>query len=206
MGNKESATYWYNWGITNNKPCCGYGSTPDGAKDLVNFLELVIPKYKIESVVDCGCGYFGNWTHNVKGLDYTKYLGLDINTELTERNKKEFPNIFFLSLDFVNCKIPETDLIICRDVLFHLPTAFVIQALENFKKSKSKYLLSTTFPQVIENCNLPTDYIGSVEKEYGYRDINLEIEPYNLGKPIFMMFETKWNRWVALWKINEERE
>jgi len=41
--------------------------------------------------------------------------------------------------------LPAADAILCRDVLTHLPHAMVADALENFRKSGSRYLIATTF-------------------------------------------------------------
>jgi len=202
MTNKELATYWYNWGLEHHEPCCGYGSTIEGASDAKKFIENMLEKYQLWKILDCGCGYYGNWTKDLKMLPNQVYIGLDINEEVINRNNQEFPGMEFHCRDFVNEKLPRFKAIICRDVLFHLPNEFVIKALSNFKESGTTYLIATTFPQVTKNIDLPTDYIGSVEKEYGYRDINLEIEPFNLGEPLEFVDETKWTRRVAIWKIN----
>ena len=54
-------------------------------------------------------------------------------------------------MDLVNDELPKVDLIFCRDCLFHLPNDMILKALENIYKSKSKYLLTTTFTDNIPN-------------------------------------------------------
>ena len=83
----------------------------------------------------------------------------------------------------------------------HFKDADVIQALKNFKKSKSKFFAST-LSSIKENIksNLPDNW----------RPINLCIEPFNLPKPYILMNDKEKNKiqtddvdekYLAVWKI-----
>jgi hypothetical protein len=74
----------------------------------------------------------------------------------------------------------KVDLILCRDCLFHLSYKDIFSALKNFKKSKSRFLLTTTFTNRTKNRNI---FSG------GWRPINLELPPFNLPRPVKIINE-----------------
>ena len=92
------------------------------------------------------------------------------------------------------------DLIICRDVLTHLPLDIGMKAKDKFIKSKSKFLLSTTYTNTKKNINIPKG---------DFRPINLTKEPYLFGKPLLLINEKcseknyKYkDKCIGLWKLN----
>jgi hypothetical protein len=158
----------------------------------------VCSEYGVKSISDAPCGDYSWMAHvNLTSISYTGY---DINDVMLEDNKKKFPGVDFKVFDIINGVLPKTDLIICRDCLFHLPIEAVVKTLKNFRDSQSTYLMSTTFDDVKVNSNLP---IQQLPKEYGYRPINLRISPYGLGEYLDSVVETVCgNRIVGFWKIN----
>ena len=180
--NKENFRYYYKLEAENNRCPCGPGSDPDIVKQFgtIVFIEDIVRTYRIKSISDCPCGLFENWIHMVD-LTNVNYSGYDINDLAIERNKKNNPGIPFFEFDLVNEILPATDIIICRDCFFHLSTSFVLSALENFRASGSTYLLTTNHPQLSVNGDLNAKGLA---QEAGFRFINLEISPFNLGRPI----------------------
>jgi hypothetical protein len=94
-------------------------------------------------------------------------------------------------------------LILCRDLLVHLKNQQIIKTLKNFKKSGSKYLLTTSFKNT--TINNDNGIIGF------WRTINLELPPFNLINPIDEIFENckegngKYNdKHLLLYQINED--
>lgn len=204
--NKEWAKYWYNRRLKNLnvfETPCGEGSTPASTTIIKRYIGKLVKSLDIKSVSDAPCGLFNLWMHDV---DYgnAKYVGYDINDEVIERNRREFPNIEFHEFDIVNEVLPKSDLIICRDCLFHLPGESVLRALENFRKSGSKYLLATNHNQLAKNEEV-RPLPGTPQKEasiaYGYRRLNISLEPFGMGKPIDFIEERKWNRQFCLWEL-----
>lgn len=103
-------------------------------------------------------------------LSDIKYTGADIVPDLIPLNKEKYPKYDFKVLDLTTDNLPKVDLIFCRDCLFHLSNNLIVEALKNIKKSGSKYLLTTTFPE---------HKIANRDIEIGqWRIINLEIEPF----------------------------
>ena len=67
--------------------------------------------------------------------------------------------------------------------------------LKNFVRSKSKYLLTTFYPDTKENINIISG---------GFHKINVLLKPYYFKKP-FLSFKEKgkWEKYIALWHISE---
>lgn len=203
--NKETFKYHYNLEVSNNRCACGPGSDGLQVKNAgtIDFINNMIKKYNIRSISDCPCGLFENWMYMVD-LSNVEYIGYDINDLAIDRNKRVHPEKMFIEFDLVNEILPKTDLIICRDCLFHLSNDFVFKALKNFKKSGSTYLLATEHNWVSVNTELTSD---ELKCEAGFRQINIEIEPYNMGTPIEVHNEELWrqreggNRQISLWKL-----
>jgi len=76
--------------------------------------------------------------------------------------------------------LPRADLILCRDCLVHLKTGQVQAALRNFRRSGATYLLATTFTGDHPNVEAP---LG------GWRPLNLEQAPFDLGPPLRLISE-----------------
>ena len=204
MGMKESfiRNYKIKESLGSNVCPCGPGSVGESVikAGTINFINMLIEKYNITSINDCPSGLYENWVHNLnlpsRGI---KYIGYDINNIVVERNKYNYPNIEFYEFDNTKEVLPKCDLIICRDCLFHFPNEFVMKALKNFKDSKSTYLLATQQRWITENKEMSQ---GELNDELGYKPLNLEIEPFNLGKSLEFHDEKTWNRDMSLWKIN----
>ena len=199
MTNKGRANYWWRWGIDNGEPPCGHGSTFENTREVSVFIETVIKDLSIKSINDCGCGDYSFWMNRVNIGD-ALYRGYDINDELILQNQMKFPEVFFEEADITEQILPKADLIICRDVLFHLPTDMAIRALDRFVKSCSSFLIATTFESVRVN-NEITDKIDGPELGYGHRKLNMSIEPFNLGAPIAFVSEPKFKRVLGLWRM-----
>ena len=136
------------------------------------------------------------------------YLGHDIKEWVKQEKLK------FKKLDIINQKMRKADLIICRDVFFHLPNALVLKAIDNFKKSKSKYLLATSMHTTNENpstdwrlCKNDSRHEWRVFPDgtrngSPYSNINLEGEPFDFSEPVLIIPEREQaNRFLGLWEL-----
>jgi len=179
---------------------CGEESRVCNTIRLQKKLSEFFIKYKISSISDCPCGHY-SWISNViNDFPEIEYNGYDVNRVLIERNQGFYSESKskFNHFDFVFQTLPYADLIICRDGFQHLPEKYIIQSLYNFRNSGSKYLISTTYPSVEVNI----DPYTKETKGWGYREINLCMAPFNLGKTIGWIDEPKFNRIQGIWKLN----
>lgn len=143
-------------------------------------LPRVIGELGIETMLDAPCGDF-YWMRHVK-LNLTKYVGVDVIRELVMRNAERFGGNgkLFMCLDVTTDKLPQVDLIFSRDMTVHLSTNDAIAALRNFKRSKSEYLLTTTFPETEVNEDILTGE---------WRPLNLQRAPFNFPEPLRLINE-----------------
>jgi hypothetical protein len=85
----------------------------------------------------------------------------------------------FKCMNIIEDDLPSVDLILCRDCLVHLTYAQAFDAIRNFKRSGSKYLLTTTFP-------------GRINKDLGtiiWRPLDLQQAPFNFPVPVKLINE-----------------
>jgi hypothetical protein len=75
--------------------------------------------------------------------------------------------------------LPKAELILIRDCWVHLSYADIFSCIDNLKKNKIQYLLTTSFI----NLNLNKELDGI------WRPLNLEIEPFNFPQPIQILNE-----------------
>ena len=178
------------WG--NEESVSGSGSTMAATRYLVAELNVLLRRYQIKSLLDIPCGDF-NWMQqaDLSGIEYT---GADIVDELISTNQQRFPERSFQVLNLISDPLPCVDLVLCRDCLFHLPDAQVVQALQNIRNSGSRFLLTTTFTwRSVPN---KEGRLG------GWRRINLELPPFNLPPPLDIIVEgTYRDKSMALWPV-----
>ncbi len=179
----------------------GIGSGIIQAGTIIKRLPEVFNSYKIKTIFDLPCGDF-NWFSKIN-LDGYTYLGGDIVERLISRNNEKYKskNIRFIIFNLIEDVIPKHDIIFCRDCLVHFSIQDIQKALKKIKESKSTYLMTTTFPEEKVNTDIPTG---------GWRPINLELPPFNLGEPEYLLNEGCTekegifkDKSLGLWKIDD---
>lgn len=163
------------WG--SKESISGSGSELKSTKLLIQELPLLFSKFDIKSILDIPCGDF-NWMKSVD-LCGASYIGADIVSPLIEQNRIKYPNTDFRVLDLTKDNLPKVDLVFVRDCLGHLSNENVLKAIDNIKKSGSKYLLATSFTKWNFNPDI---------QDGGWKCINLMIEPFFLN-PIYLINE-----------------
>jgi len=179
---REQERAWKAW---HNKHCespskresaSGNGSTLENTKEIREALPGLLKRHGIKSMVDVPCGDW-NWMSCVN-LHGVKYLGLDVVPRLIRDNRRNYPGIPFQVFNVVVDVPIKSDLILCRDLLFHLPDLMAVDAIKNMKRSGTKWLLATSFPNHTKNESIPNS------KKVGWRKVNLSLPPFNLPKPV----------------------
>jgi len=154
---------------------CGMGSHMSATFAVRNWLETIATAYDIESVIDVGAGDL-NWIHAVKWN--VRYRGYDI-----------FPRHEDVHYFDGTREIPDkVDLILCRQVMIHLPKERVESMIRNFKNSGSFYLAATTW-------NEPTN--NDWDAPYHHIDLRRWLGPY-----IEKVNDTSKVSALALWRLN----
>jgi SAM-dependent methyltransferase len=124
----------------------GEGSEFLYTKTLRSELPRIVEKYSIKTIVDAPCGDF-NWMCHVLPKISVHYIGVDIvdNVIVRNRHKYEAVDIHFAVADICSDQLPECDLLIVRDCLFHLSYSDINRFLRNIAQVDYKYLLTTTY-------------------------------------------------------------
>lgn len=161
------------WGKDQNgRGTSGSGSTLTEGKPFVDYLQALIDRIpSIQSVVDIGCG---DWVlaRNIHWGE-RDYVGIDVVESVVSTNQSKFgaERIHFIQLDAINEDLPSGDLVICKDVLQHLPNSCIFALLAKFKKFH--YCVIVNDRHLRSRKNKDT-YIG------GYRPIDLTAAPFFL--------------------------
>jgi hypothetical protein len=166
----------YSKGIWNSNnvtiPKSGPGSTLENAKNFINFLDSFCASRDIDLIVDIGCGDM-TWMHTTKSFSVCNYTGIDIVPSLIESNRLKYPKQTFLNLNAIIEELPSGDVVIVRDVLFHLCHDDIRKLLQNIR-GKYKYYLLTSCDNTSNDDVLDT--------YHHYHRVNLTIQPFNIHK------------------------
>src|SRR5688500_14681641 len=128
----------------NSESVSGRGSTVARTEVIRRELASLLEELGARSLFDAACGDF-NWMQHV-ALPGVDYMGADVVPELVACNRSlyEGGQRSFVVLDITRDQLPAVDVILCRDCLIHLSNADINNAIANFKRSKSTFLLATT--------------------------------------------------------------
>lgn len=188
----------------------GAGSSPKVTEPLRKLLRsLFRDKSKdIKTFFDAPCGDWV-WMQYVD-LGNVTYLGGDITSYTIRENERCFakPNVGFTLYDLTCNKIPDVDLMLTRDVLFHLHPDVVMKILKSISQSKVRYFLSTTYVGLNEknpfnNKRSYNEIKRGNDSTIGFRHINLFDAPFCMPKPLLKVEESGETapRFVALWQL-----
>ena len=175
-------TYIYQTnGFHADSTASGPGSTLEQTEVLRTQLRSLCVKYTITSIMDAPCGDF-HWMQKLT-MNGISYIGLDIVKDLILKNQQQYAtsSVQFYDRNVITDPLPKVDLIICRDLFIHLPNAAIKETIRNFKRSKSKYLLTSSFAR--------TNGVNKDIKMGGLRLINLLLPPFNLPRPLDVIHE-----------------
>jgi hypothetical protein len=164
-------------------------------------LPKLLKRFQIFSILDIPCGDF-YWMKYLD-LNSISYIGGDIVSDLIKKNNEKYSNQKrkFVIINILEDPLPKVDLILCRDLLVHFSYNELNRAIANLKKSKSKYLLTTSFVNRTNNKNITKG---------DWRPINLILKPFNFPPPLQIINENYLeegekfsDKSLCLWKISE---
>ena len=172
----------------------GMGSVPANALPYMKMLQEFIIKYQIKSAVDIGCG---DWElSKLIHWGAIDYYGYDAAAEVIANNISRYgsANRHFYACDAIHTELPSADLLICKDVLQHLPNSYISDFLRQL--DKYKYCLITNDiafePQYDRKLNLDIP-MGSG------RCIDLTQAPFNIkGIPLMRYLSDRHTKEVLL--------
>ncbi|WP_170942151.1 GlcNAc-transferase family protein [Noviherbaspirillum denitrificans] len=158
----------------------GAGSALSATTALREWLPKTLDFLDVRILADAGCGD-ANWIKDLTtslrfyfGYDIVPGLVGDMRSRMQERT-----NCFFSEADIVTTTLPESDAILCRDCLTHLPLDAVLMALKRFRQSGARYLIATTHP-IGRNAWI---------RGGGWQALDLTAAPFNLPAPRMVLDE-----------------
>jgi hypothetical protein len=175
----------------------GGGSTLEYTTTTQAIVRQVVSQFGIQSMLDAPCGDFAWMPAALQSLpEGFLYTGADIVPSLIERNASAYPHHTFRVLDIVSDDLPACDLVFCRDTLQHLSVPDIHKALQNFSRSGSRYLLTTTHLRRSGWRNARECRTGQC------RDRNLLLPPFDLPDPIVIFSEQDTgHKFLGLWRL-----
>lgn len=155
----------------------GPGSRSVNTIEYRAFLERFIEANGVTSVTDLGCG---DWQFSQQ-IDWSAvtYTGFDVveSVVMTNRARHARRNIAFKLFNSID-DLPSGDLLLCKEVLQHLPTQTVLDYIEAIRgKYRFALLTNSTEPHELANTDIEPG---------GYRPLRLDRPPFNVpGAKIF---------------------
>ena len=124
----------------------GVGSTLDSTAVLRAELPSALRRLDARVLLDVPCGDF-TWMEQVD-LTGIEYIGGDIVPSIVERNQRVHAgkSRSFARLDLTRDRLPDADVLLCRDCLVHLSYANIRAVFENVARSNIRFVLMTSFP------------------------------------------------------------
>ncbi|MEW5930591.1 MAG: class I SAM-dependent methyltransferase [Gemmatimonadota bacterium] len=177
----------------------GPGSTRARGADFAADLAALLRRLEARTLLDAPCGDF-NWIAEVAdGVE--RYVGLDVVPELVERNRRRHATErrSFAQADISRDPLPAADVVLCRDCLVHFSDRDVWAALANFRRSGSRWLLTTTFVERGASGDIRTGQ---------WQPLNLQAAPFRFPAPLELVDErcthtggTFRDKRLGLWEV-----
>ena len=176
-------------------PLSGPVSSIENTIECSQLLNNLIYNNNCKSVLDLGCGDL-NWISKTIFFNDSsiKYTGIDVVESLITLHLKTYPEKLFLCKDITTYNlIIYSDIIIIRDVIFHLKNKEILSIFDNIK-NKFKYLLITSCKNHINTDNFD---------KWHFSEKNINIEPFNKSYNFQIeLYETFFNRNVYIYEHN----
>lgn len=149
----------------------GSGSELAATAGVREGLARILADLGCKTLVDVGCGDW-TWMRHVP-LD-CDYVGVDIVPEVIATNGVHATDrVRFLVLDAIRAPLPPADVVLCREVLFHLSFKDGLSVLRNICRS-STHLIATT----------DATWFNSDIRTGDFRMLNLRRRPFGLPAPL----------------------
>jgi hypothetical protein len=178
---RKFSDFYHNNTFGGRESRSGEGSSLEQTATIRAELPQLIKELKAATFLDAPCGDF-NWMQHVD-LGVERYIGVDVVEDIIAANQSRHgsPARQFICLNLIEDVPPAADLALCRDCLVHLSFQQAGKVVQNFKRSGTRYLLSTTFVGRKENDELWKGHV--------WRTLNLELPPFNFPKPLKLINE-----------------
>ena len=158
----------------------GVGSTLDSTAVLRTELPAALRQLEARVLLDVPCGDF-TWMEHVD-LSGIEYIGGDIVPSIVEANQRlhATESRSFVQLDLTRDKLPNADVLLCRDCLVHLSYANIRAVFANIARSNIRYVLMTSFPGRADNYDVV---------DGDWRALDFQAPPFSFPAPRLVIVE-----------------
>jgi len=158
----------------------GVGSTLDSTAVLRTELPAALRQLEARVLLDVPCGDF-TWMEHVD-LSGIEYIGGDIVPSIVEANQRlhATESRSFVQLDLTRDKLPNADVLLCRDCLVHLSYANIRAVFANIARSNIRYVLMTSFPGRADNYDVV---------DGDWRALDFQAPPFSFPAPRLAIVE-----------------
>jgi hypothetical protein len=186
----------------------GMGSNFFQTRIIREAIPAIISQYNIKTFLDAPCGdlFWMKYVIDDNLSDLDQYTGADIVNDIVIANTLKFSNakVKFIQINLITDNIPKSDLILTRDCFIHLSFKNIFRILKNYKKSKSKYILISTYTQK-DRINRDID-----DTRLNFRALNMQNFPFSFIQPMLIINEgctemggNYSDKSLALWETNQ---
>jgi SAM-dependent methyltransferase len=165
----------------------GPGSALQNTEEYRNFLQSFLKEHNIRSVIDVGCG---RWEFS-RSIDWSgiQYTGYDVVKSVVEGDEAQFGTrtTRFLHGDALLIDLPEADLLLCKDVLHHLPNKDIALFIKQFPKFSYCLITNDVDPLTHTSTN-PDIQCG------GFRGLDLAKPPFCVLGTNVLRYRTEQNK------------
>lgn len=162
---------WARWGP--RAPGSGTGSSAEITRTVQSQLPVVLKEIECKTLLDIGCGDF-TWMKHVQ-ID-SRYIGIDIVPKIILQNSRLYEDARreFHLLDATRDALPDGDVVMCREVLFHLSFEDIFSMLNNVFAKERRYFIATTDRETLFNADI---------RSGDFRILNLQRMPFRFPEP-----------------------
>jgi 2-polyprenyl-3-methyl-5-hydroxy-6-metoxy-1,4-benzoquinol methylase len=184
------------WGGKSSESASGHGSSLAATRQIREELPRLLKELECQKLLDLGCGDF-HWMKEV-ALP-CNYIGADIVASVISENSRKYAKsgIEFMVLDATEDALPaDVDVLLCREVLFHLSFRDIRSTMARIKASNVRYLLLTQVETGTKNQDIRTGE---------FRPLDLSTEPFMFPKPRASIRDDTISekRYIALWRVED---
>lgn len=175
----------------------GPGSSLHYTSEFRRRFERFLAASNCRSLLDAPCGDF-NWMREVRLPDGMRYFGGEISQTLTLANRRAYGSAdrLFFPINLISEPLPQADIWLCRDCLFHLSFDHIAAVLRNAARANFKYCLLSS------HCNKINHEIVTGE----FREVNLLKAPFHFPEPIARLpdyIDGFPERYVGVWAADQ---
>ncbi len=153
-------------------PLSGPGSLVQSSLPVIDFINQGVENQQIGSVLDLGCGdltYISTIDHITNGT--VRYTGVDVSEYILEENEKHYPWFKGACMDITEPQVFDADLIVIKDILFHLTNEQITALFDNLANSRFTFCIVTTM-------NNASNGRRKLDPKHSYANVNIRLAPF----------------------------